>query len=160
MLRCYRNPRLLTVIFVVACCLCEVPGAAAKDPPLVGKWQVTITMPASPGNSQKTNQMLILNVSSMDAGSLNGRLTVTDQQNNMVSGVWREVGKMISITFEPVCQPSHTGPCATLILLGRVKGGGTILKGQLVVEWDTPDGRNPALFETDNGKFAGQLLEQ
>jgi hypothetical protein len=131
-----------------------------KDQPLVGKWLITITIPASPGSDQKNNLTLTLNVSPMDPGSLNGRLTVVDQQNRLVSGVWREVGKMISITYEPPCEPSQTTPCATLILLGRVKGGGTIVKGQVVVEWDSADARNPALYDTDNGRFSGQLLNQ
>jgi hypothetical protein len=117
-------------------------------------------MPAAPGSNQKNTVTVNFDVSPMDAGSLNGRLTITDQQNRMVSGVWREVGKMISITYEPACDPSQAVPCATFVLLGRVKGGGVIIKGRLIVEWDTPDGRNPALYETDNGKFSGQVVEQ
>jgi hypothetical protein len=117
-------------------------------------------MPASPGSDQKNSFTVTLDVSPMDSGSLNGRLVVTDQQNRTVSGVWREVGKMISITYEPVCDTSQTVPCATFILLGKVKGGGTVIKGQLVVEWDTQNGGNPALYETDNGKFSGQAVGQ
>jgi len=136
-----------------------MPAVVGKGLPLVGKWQVTVTMPVSPGSAQKNSQTLTLNVSPMDSGSLNGRLTVTDQSNRTVSGVWREVGKMISITFEPACDESQGAPCATLLLLGRVKGGGTIVKGQVVVEWDRLDGSNPSLYLTDNGKFAGQAVD-
>ena len=158
---CGRQARLLTATMLLLCCaFWTAPPAMAKGPLLVGKWQITITMPASPGSSQKSSRTLILNVSPMDDGSLNGRLTVTDQDNKTVSGVWREVGKMISITYEPVCDSSPTAPCGTLILLGRVKGGGTVVKGQVVVEWDSQDSRNPALYDTDNGKFSGQLVEQ
>jgi hypothetical protein len=153
------RPRLLTAIMLFATYLLWMVPAAFSKAPLVGKWQVTITMPTSPGSSQKNTFTVTLDVSPMDTGSLNGRLTVTDQQNRTISGVWREVGKMISITYEPVCDQSQPGPCATLVLLGKVKGGGTIVKGQLVVEWDTPDTRNPALYDTDNGKFSGQLLD-
>jgi len=162
MLNSYKpGPRLLTAsLALLACLVWLAPDAFSKDPPLVGKWQVSVTLPASPGSSQKNSFTVNLDVSPMDAGSLNGRLTVTDQQNNMVAGVWREVGKMISITYEPPCSPSQGVPCATLILLGRVKGGGTVVKGQLVVEWDSPDSRNPALYDTDNGKFSGQLISQ
>ena len=134
------------------------PLVMAKGLPLVGKWQVTITMPVSPGSNQKNSQTVTIDVSPMDSGSLNGRLTVTDQSNRTVSGVWREVGKMISITFEPVCDPSQGAPCSTLILLGRVKGG-VIIKGQVVVEWDRTNSSNPSLYATDNGKFAGQSLD-
>ena len=107
------------------CVLWTAPVAFCKAP-LVGKWQVTITMPASPGSDQKNSFTVTLDVSPMDSGSLNGRLAVTDQQNRTVSGVWREVGKMISITYEPVCDTSQTVPCATFILLGKVKGGGSV----------------------------------
>ena len=150
---------LIATVFAVVCVSSIVPAVAAKGLPLVGKWQVTVTMPVTPGSGQKNSQTLILNVSPMDSSSLNGRLTVTDQSNRTVSGVWREVGKMISITYEPVCDESQGAPCATLILLGRVKGGGTIVKGQVVVEWDRPDSSNPSLYATDNGKFSGQALD-
>ena len=155
-----RQSRLLTVtLLFLSCLFWMVAPALAKGPLLIGKWQITITIPASPGTSQKSSQALTLNVSPMDEGSLNGRLTVTDQNNKTVSGVWREVGKMISITFEPVCDESQGAPCATLLLLGRVKGGGTIVKGQVVVEWDRLDSSNPSLYATDNGKFSGQALD-
>jgi len=150
---------LTATLLLLSCAFWPVPPALAKGPLLVGKWQITITMPASPGSNQKSNHPVTLNVSPMDDGSLNGRLTVTDQDNKTVSGVWREVGKMISITYEPVCDASQAAPCATLILLGRVKGGGTIVKGQVIVQWDSQDSRNPALYDTDNGKFSGQLAE-
>jgi hypothetical protein len=154
-----RRQILLAATLLLVSVSSTIPHAAAKGLPLEGKWQVTITMPASPGSNQKNSQMLIFNVSPMDSSSLNGRLTVTDQSNRTVSGVWREVGKMISITFEPVCDQSQVAPCSTLIMLGRVKGGGTMIKGQVVVEWDRPDSSNPALYETDNGRFSGQALD-
>jgi hypothetical protein len=144
---------VLTSVFWV------VPAALSKAP-LVGKWQVIITAPAAPGSSQKNTFIVNFDVSAMDTGSLVGRLLITDQQNRSVSGVWREVGKMISITYEPFCDPSQTVPCATFILLGKVKGGGAVIKGQLVVEWDTADSRNPALYQTDNGRFSGQVVTQ
>src|SRR5215472_4002431 len=130
-----RKLALIATVFAVVCASSIVPAVLGKGLPLVGKWQVTITMPVSPGSNQKNSQTVTIDVSPMDSGSLNGRLTVTDQSNRTVSGVWREVGKMISITFEPVCDPSQGAPCSTLILLGRVKGGVKI-KGQVVVEWD------------------------
>ena len=154
-----RRPALMAIAFTVICVSSTMPAVVGKGLPLVGKWQVTITMPGSPGSGQKNSQTLTLDVSPMDSGSLNGRLTVTDQSNRTVSGVWREAGKMISITFEPVCDQSQGAPCLTLILLGRVKGGGTIMKGQVVVEWDRPDNSNPSLYATDNGKFSGQALD-
>ena len=75
-----------------------------------------------------------------------------------VSAAWRQVGKNVSIAYELPCPGD--GLCASLILQGRVKGGGVLIKrGSVIVVWDTTNSRNPALYDTSNGSFRGDHIE-
>jgi len=128
--------------------------AAAK---LEGQWTLTLTIPNGPSSNVTENLVLSMIVSPRD-GSLHGRVTLTDQSGRTVSGAWRQVGKNASIAFELPC-PGDV-PCASVILLGKVKGGGFLMKkGTVIVMWDTPNDHNPALFDTSNGTFRGDRLQ-
>ena len=90
--------------------------------------------------------------------SLHGRLNITDESGRTVGGAWRQVGKNVSIAYELPC-PGDV-PCASVILLGRIKGSGALIKrGSVVVMWDTANNKNPALFDTSNGSFRGTRIE-
>jgi len=133
------------------------PRALGQDL-LVGTWTATITFPAAPGSSQTVTSTVTFNVTPRGK-SLVGRMTITDDQGRVVAGVWREVGKSISITYEPVCDPSSGAPCGTFLLTGKVKpGNGTIKGTRAIVIWDTPNTQNPALYDTDNGSFSASAV--
>jgi hypothetical protein len=128
-----------------------VPPVWAANP-LDGVWSVTMTIPQSPNSSLNQTLSVTLNVSPL-GDSLVGRMTITDSQNRMVGGVWRQVGKHISITYELPCGgPSDT--CATLVMLARLKGD-RLKGGQVIVMWDVPNDKDPALYQTSNGSFTG-----
>jgi len=90
--------------------------------------------------------------------SLHGRANLTDEAGKTVGAAWRQVGKNVSIAYELPCPGD--GPCASLILQGRVKGGGVLMKkGSVIVMWDTANSRNPALYDTSNGSFRGDRID-
>ncbi|HSB08967.1 MAG TPA: hypothetical protein VLM38_05610 [Blastocatellia bacterium] len=148
----------LAVLMLLAAATLLMSGipvsAAAK---LAGQWMLTINIPEGPNSS--TNRTLVLNMAvSPRNGSLHGRVAITDEAGRTVSGAWRQVGKRASIAFEMPC-PGDV-PCASVILLGKVKGGGFVIKnGTVIVMWDTPNDRNPALYDTSNGSFRGDRLQ-
>ena len=149
--------KLLTSLLVATAVgwLLETPALAAAK--LEGQWTLTITIPDAPNSATTRTLTLNMNVSPRD-GSLHGRVTMTDQAGRTVSGAWRQVGKSVSIAFELPC-PGDV-PCASVILLGKVKGGGFVIKkGTVIVMWDTANNKNPALFDTSNGSFRGDRLQ-
>ena len=124
-----------------------------------GRWTFNITIPESPTSGTKQTMTVTLDVSPRGT-SLNGRLTVTDSQNRTVSGAWRQVGKRVSITYELPCPDDGSTPCASVVLLGKIKAEGAIVKkGTVVVLWDTQSDSNPALYDTSKGTFSGTRLE-
>jgi len=129
-------------------------NAAAK---LDGQWTLAIEIPE--GSNSSTTRTLVLNmIVSPRNGSLHGRVQITDQAGRTVSGAWRQVGKRASIAFEMPC-PGDV-PCASVILIGKVKGGGFVIKnGTVIVMWDTVNDHNPALYDTSNGSFRGDRLQ-
>jgi len=129
--------------------LCGSPALAAT--PLDGVWSVTITIPESPTSTLNQTLSVTLNVSPL-GDSLVGRMTITDSQGRTVGGVWRQVGKHISITYELPCSSGDT--CATLVMMARLKAD-RLKNGQVIVMWDVPDNKNPALFQTSVGSFTG-----
>ena len=148
--------RLLALALIVAALLSVSPTVnAAKQ--LQGQWTLTITIPDAP--SSATTRTLTFNVDVSPRGeSLHGRLNLTDAAGRTVGGAWRQVGKRVSIAYELPC-PGDL-PCASLILLGKVKGGGFVIKnGTVIVMWDAPNDRNPALYDTSNGSFRGDRLQ-
>jgi hypothetical protein len=91
--------------------------------------------------------------------SLHGRITITDEQGRATGGVWRQVNKKISATYELPCPEDGSSPCASLILIGKLKSSNSkIKKGDVIVMWDTENGQNPALFDTSNGSFDASRL--
>ena len=152
------HPRkLLTSLFIaIAIGFLLEPSvlAAAK---LEGQWTLAITIPEAPNSATARTLTLNMNVSPRD-GSLHGRVTMTDEAGRTVSGAWRQVAKSMSIAFELPC-PGDV-PCASVILVGKVKGGGFVIKkGTVIVMWDTANNKNPALFDTSNGSFRGDRLQ-
>jgi len=124
---------------------------------LAGKWTVRITIPEGPRSEVARTFFVTLNVSPRGE-SLHGRVTITDGAGRTVGGVWRQVGKQVSIAYELPC-PGDVS-CASLIMLGRVKGGGVLMKrGEVIVMWDTANSGNPALYDTSNGTFRGDRVE-
>lgn len=122
-----------------------------------GRWSFTVTIPVSPTSNAQRTFTVTLDVSPRGE-SLNGRLTATDDLGRTVSGAWRQVGKRISIIYELPCADDGSEPCASVLMIGKMKND-LMKKGTVVVMWDTPSDTNPALYDTSNGKFNGERLE-
>lgn len=124
---------------------------------LAGQWTLRITIPVSPGTA--AIRAFTVTVDVMPRGeSLHGRMNITDEAGRKVGAAWRQVGKSVSIAYELPCPGD--GPCASLIMLGRVKGGGVLIKrGSVIVMWDTPNPNDPALFDTSTGSFRGDRVK-
>jgi hypothetical protein len=148
--------RLAVAVLAMALLFAVAPAALAGNE-LSGRWTLTITIPDSPGSA--TTRTFIVNLDVSPRGeSLHGRMNITDEAGKTVGGAWRQIGKNISIAYELPC-PGDL-PCASLILLGRIKGGGVLIKkGSVIVMWDTTNNRNPALYDTSNGSFRGTRVE-
>lgn len=99
-----RNHRRISAILLaaVACLFLFDSTGFSAGKNFEGKWQLTVTIPAAPGTKDK--RTLVLNVDAGPRGdSLHGRMTITDDRDRVVGGVWRQVGKRVSITFELPC---------------------------------------------------------
>src|SRR5215213_2303102 len=150
-LKAARNGPAAILIFLVLLIVATPPVFAAKK--LDGRWALTITIPESPGSSNRRTLAVTLDASPR-AGSLHGRLTVTDSDGRTVIGAWRQVGKNISITYEVPCQTGDDAPCATFILIGKMKNNsGSFINAKVIVMWDSANENNPALFDTSVGSF-------
>jgi hypothetical protein len=147
---------LASALAAVAMLFFVAPPALAGNE-LAGVWTLTITIPESPTST--TTRTFTLNLNASPRGeSLHGRANITDQAGKTVGGAWRQVGKNVSIAYELPCPGD--GPCASLILQGRIKGGGVLIKrGSVIVMWDTANNKNPALYDTSNGSFRGDRLQ-
>ncbi len=133
------------------------PQTFAGGKALDGRWSVTIKIPESPFSTTKQELTLTWVVSPREANSLHGRLLITDAENRTVGGVWRQVGKKVSIAFELPCTEGDT--CASLILLGKIKAENTKLKkGKVIVMWDTPNDQDHTFYDTSKGTFTGDRL--
>lgn len=147
---------LASALMVGAIILALTPFAFAGNE-LKGLWTLRITIPESPNSAASRTFTVTLDVSPR-GDSLHGRANITDQAGKTVGVAWRQVGKSVSLAYELPCPGD--GPCASLILLGRVKGGGVLIKkGSVIVVWDTANDRNPALYDTSNGSFRGDRLQ-
>ena len=148
--------RLASALMVGAMMFALSPSAFAGNE-LTGLWTLRITIPESPTSAVSHTFTVTVEVSPRGE-SLHGRANIIDQAGKTIGGAWRQVGKSVSIAYELPCPGD--APCASLILLGRVKGGGVLIKkGSVIVVWDTPNDRNPALFDTSNGSFRGDRLQ-
>lgn len=148
-----RLARALTVVVVVF----AAASTAFSGNELAGRWTLSITFPDGAGSTTTRTQSVTLEVFPR-GDSLHGRANLTDEAGKRYGATWRQVGKRVSIAYELPC--SRDTQCASLILQGRVKGGGIVIKkGSVIVVWDTPNNRNPALFDTSNGTFRGDRIE-
>lgn len=148
--------RLTSALAALAMLFIAAPSTLAGNE-LAGRWTLTITIPFFPNSTTTRTFTVNLDVSPR-GDSLHGRANLTDQAGRTVGGAWRQVGKNVSIAYELPCPGD--GPCASLILQGRVKGGGVLMKrGSVIVMWDTANNRNPALYDTSNGSFRGDRVE-
>lgn len=148
-----RLARALTVVVVVF----AAASTAFSGNELTGRWTLTITFPDGAGSTTTRTQTVTLEVFPR-GDSLHGRANLTDETGKRYGATWRQVGKRVSIAYELPCTADTQ--CASLILQGRVKGGGIVIKkGSVIVVWDTPNNRNPALFDTSNGTFRGDRIE-
>ena len=140
---------ILVTLFIVA------PSALASKK-FEGRWLVSITMPVAPDSNDKRTFTVNFDVGPRGE-SLHGRIMILDEQGRTTSGVWRQVNKKVSATFE-LC-PEDGGPCASLVLLGKLKDSNSkIKKGDVIVMWDTENEQNPALYDTSNGSFSANRL--
>ncbi len=138
--------------------LCIAAPSVLAGNELKGRWSLQITIPDAPNSTTTSTFTVTLDVAPRGE-SLHGRANLTDESGRTVSAAWRQVGKNVSIAYELPC-PGDV-PCASLILQGRVKGGGVLIKkGSVIVMWDTPNDHNPALYDTSNGTFRGDHIDE
>jgi hypothetical protein len=148
--------RLVAALMLPVMLFALTPSAFAGNE-LSGLWTLTITIPASPTSAAIRTFNVTMEVSPRGE-SLHGRATLTDETGKTVGAAWRQVGKQVSIAWELPC--TGDSPCASLIMLGKVKGGGVLIKkGSVIVMWDTPNDRNSALYDTSNGSFRGDRIQ-
>ena len=132
----------------------QVPTASAKKL-FKGEWVITITVPDSPtGNSfgTQTFRVLARKFDFPPSPLPLNKLTATAESGTAVQGVWRQVGKNFSLTFEMPCEPGAA--CGTVVLRGRIKPK-DFMQGTAIVVWDTRDDSNVARYQTVNGTFQG-----
>ena len=152
----HSRKRVVSALAAVALLFTTAPSVLAGNE-LKGRWTLRVTIPEAPGST--TNRTFTIMLDVVPRGeSLHGRANLTDEAGRTVGAAWRQVGKNVSIAYELPCPGD--GPCASLILQGRVKGGGVLMKkGSVIVMWDTTNNRNPALYDTSNGSFRGDRIE-
>ena len=152
----HSRKRVVSALAAVVMLLTTAPSVLAGNE-LKGRWTLRITIPEAPNST--TARTFTVTVDVLPRGeSLHGRANLTDEAGRTVGAAWRQVGKNVSIAYELPCPGD--GPCASLILQGRIKGGGVLMKkGSVIVMWDTANNRNPALYDTSNGSFRGDRIE-
>lgn len=149
----HKRARVIALILVT---LLVVAPSALASKKFEGRWAVSITIPAAPNSNDKRTFNFTFDVGPRGE-SLHGRIAISDEQGRTIGGVWRQVNKKISATFE-LC-PDDGGPCASLVLLGKLKSSNSkIKKGDVIVMWDTENNQNPALYDTSNGSFNADRL--
>jgi len=153
LIQLFSKRALVSALILVTVLVVAPPALAGKK--FEGRWSVSITMPVAPNSSDKRTFNL-----NFDAGprgeSLHGRITILDEQGRTSGGVWRQVNKKVSATFE-LCLDDG-GPCASLVLIGKIKDNSKIKKGDVIVMWDSENQQNPALYDTSNGSFSADRL--
>lgn len=150
------HKRASAVVLILVTVLAVAPSALASKK-FEGRWAVSVTIPAAPNSGDKRTFNFTFDVGPRGE-SLHGRIDITDDQGRTIGGVWRQVNKKVSITFE-LC-PEDGGPCVSLVMLGKLKDSNSkIKKGDVVAMWDTENGQNPALYDTSNGSFSANRLQ-
>jgi hypothetical protein len=149
--------RAIRILTVTACLLFLALPAFSAGKAFDGKWRLNITIPVAP-NSSETRTFTVDVDASPRGESLHGRMMITDNVGRVVGGVWRQVGKRVSITYELPC--TNEAPCASLVMIGKIKVENTKIKGgSVVVMWDTPNASNHAQYDTSNGTFTATRIE-
>jgi hypothetical protein len=148
--------RAAAVALILVAVLAVAPSALASKK-FEGRWSVSITIPVAPNSNDKRTFVVNFDVGPR-GDSLHGRITITDEQGRTTGGVWRQVNKKVSATYELPC-PEDGSPCASLVLIGKLKSSNSkIKKGDVIVMWDTENQQHPALFDTSNGSFNADRL--
>jgi hypothetical protein len=148
--------RMGWLLSVSACLLFLAAPVFGAGKAFDGKWRLTMTIPIAPNSNQM--QTFTVEVDASPRGdSLHGRMMITDADNRVVGGVWRQVGKRVSITYELPC--TEGAPCASVVLMGKIKVENTKIKaGDVIVMWDTPNDNNQAQYDTSTGTFTATRL--
>jgi hypothetical protein len=150
-----RQTRMLLVMAVVlSLAVFNPPPSSAAQ--LDGRWTLTVTIPDGPRSRNTRTFVLTADVSPRGA-SLNGRLTLTDGENTF-PGVWRQAGKRVSMAFE-LCPGPFGSPCASLIMVGKMKPETRLKKGRIIVMWDTPNDDDPSFHDSGSANFGGTRLQ-
>jgi hypothetical protein len=145
------------LLSIAACLLFFASPVFGAGKAFDGKWRLTITLPVAP-NSAETRTFTVDVDASPRGDSLHGRMMISDAENHTVGGVWRQVGKRVSITYELPC--TSAAPCASVVMIGKIKVENTRIKGgSVVVMWDTPNPSNHAQYDTSVGFFTATRLE-
>jgi hypothetical protein len=144
---------LLAVLTVVA-----IDNSALAAPNPEGRWLLTLTIPDGPGSRNTRTIVLVADIRSRGT-SLNGKLTLTDADNRTFPGVWRQIGKRLSIAFEFPCPGPSGSPCASLILISKMKPATHLKKGRVILMWDTPNDRDPSFYDSTAASFVGDRIE-
>lgn len=150
--------KLLTVPSAILVLLFVTAPAGSAGKKFDGQWLLTVSIPEAPGSSTVRTFNISLDVAPRN-GSLVGRLTVTDDDNGTVGGVWRQVFKRIWLSYELPCPDSAGRPCATLIITGKNKvDAGLFKKGKVIVMWDSPNDQDPSFYDTSVGFVSGKRV--
>lgn len=148
-------------VFLAASLVLVIPSSfRAQGKKFDGRWLLTVSIPDSPGSSNLRTFNISLDVAPR-GDSLVGRLTVIDDQNRTVGGVWRQLGKRVTLSYELPCPDSAGTPCASLVLMGKIiPDTGKFKKGKVIVMWDTVNDRDPSFFDTSVGAVTGNRVLQ
>lgn len=148
--------RMGWLLSISACLLFLASPVSGAGKAFDGKWRLTMTIPIAPNSNQTQTITAELDVSPR-GDSLHGRMMITDAENRVVGGVWRQVGKRVSITYELPC--TNDSPCASVVLMGKIKVENTKIKaGDVIIMWDTPNPNNHAQYDTSTGTFTATRL--
>ena len=149
------RPILITLLFSFIFVFSS-PALAAPNPE--GRWLLTLTIPDGPGSRNTRTIVLTADIKSRGT-SLNGKLTLTDADNHSFPGVWRQIGKRVSIAFEFPCPGPSGSQCASLILIAKMKPETHLKKGRVILMWDTPNDRDPSFFDSTAASFVGDRIQ-
>jgi len=147
--------RLLPLVMLAALVSSTVTTSEAfQGKTFEGEWTLTITRPTAPGSQKQS--FTVNAVAGPRSGSLHGRVMLTDSENRVFPGVWRQTNKKASITFELPCEDGSL--CGTVVMFGKIKPNTRIKKGTVIIMWDTPNDDDPALFDTSKGTFTAERV--
>ena len=147
--------RAAAVIAILLALGATAPVNAGKGKLWKGEWVITVTAPDSESGFHFGVKTFTFRASVNDSPPSPlplQQFSATSDDGMVVQGVWRQVGKKFSLTFELPCNEGE--PCSTVILRGKMKSK-TQMSGQTILVLDVRDRRNAAGYETVNGTFQG-----